>query len=183
MTHGSHLLSMLSALLCKKKYSKRSRPKHPSLSSTKTSTTSKTCTLAPVRLNFSDKVLSSALNWPLIPTSRNLAYIIIKKSTSSCCQLCKDGDEDTVHFLAKCPPLKSHRQTQLNKLQRLDIPQKSLAPFQLSDPLSFTAALLLPYDMKADSHHRQSVITATLSFLYSIHSARAAALSSASSYL
>ena len=51
---------------------------------------------------------------------------VIKKSISSCCQLCKNGDEDTVHFLAKCPLFKSHRQTLLNKLLSLDIPLSHL---------------------------------------------------------
>ena len=101
----------------------------------------------------------------------------LKKTASRCCQMCKNADEDVVHFLAICPQFKSHRQILVNKLQKQDIPKKIRRTFQPSeDPSSFTQAVLFPCHLKVKPQHRQALLSVTLSFLYQIHCARASAL-------
>ena len=101
----------------------------------------------------------------------------IKKSTNKQCPICKNGEEDAIHFVASCPPLNVHRQNLLNKLKTAGIPQQILQSFQLSNPQSFTQAVLLPRNTETDSMHRQSSLNATLAFLYDIHSYRTTLLS------
>ena len=103
----------------------------------------------------------------------------LKKSSNKTCQLCKEEDEDTIHFIAKCPQLKSHRQVFLDALHKLGTPRETLTPFQ-SDPLTFTQAVLLPSIILASPHYMHAIITATLSYLYNVHSSRAIILSSCS---
>ena len=40
----------------------------------------------------------------------------IKKTTNKCCQLCKEEEEDILHFVTKCPQLRNHRQKLLENL-------------------------------------------------------------------
>ena len=100
----------------------------------------------------------------------------IKGSTTKTCQLCKEDDEDTLHFIASCPALVNQRQTFLTTIHKLDIPQEALDSFQPSDPQAFTKAVLLPCTTKAFTYQKESIISTSLSYLYSIHTHRANAL-------
>ena len=101
----------------------------------------------------------------------------LKKTTNSNCQLCKEEDENTVHFIAKCPLYRSHRQSLLEDLRRKGTSPETLLLLQ-GDPLLLTQAILLPSIIKPNSQQKDTITTTTLTFLYNIHSSRAAALSS-----
>ena len=98
----------------------------------------------------------------------------IKKASNKTCQLCKEEDEDITHFVATCPKLRCQRQTFLDKLHKMDTPRDALPllPFQ-SDPPSFTQAVLLPNSTLTSPHQNHAITSATLSFLYNVHSSRA----------
>ena len=101
----------------------------------------------------------------------------IKKTTSKNCQLCKEEEEEnTTHFVARCPRLTRPRQTLLDNLRRADIQQSAIDLFQPGDPESFVQAVLFPCDIKVASPQRDAMLKTTLSFIYQIHSARAATI-------
>ena len=88
----------------------------------------------------------------------------LKKTTNSNCQLCKEEGEDTVHFIAKCPIYRNHRQALLEDLRRQGTSAETLLLLQ-GDPLLLTEAVLLPRTITPNSQQKDSIITMTLAFL------------------
>eukprot|EP00057_Strongylocentrotus_purpuratus_P022603 XP_011677077.1 PREDICTED: RNA-directed DNA polymerase from mobile element jockey-like [Strongylocentrotus purpuratus] len=100
----------------------------------------------------------------------------IKKGTIRFCQVCKAEEEDITHFIAKCKPLRNHRQKLVDNLHHRGVQQSTLALFSPDDPETFTRAVLLPNVLTVCPNQKNLLINASLSFLYNIHSARANAI-------
>eukprot|EP00057_Strongylocentrotus_purpuratus_P019016 XP_011673490.1 PREDICTED: uncharacterized protein LOC105442755 [Strongylocentrotus purpuratus] len=62
----------------------------------------------------------------------------IKKGTIRFCQVCKAEEEDITHFIAKCKPLRNHRQKLVDNLHHRGVQQSTLALFSPDDPETFT---------------------------------------------